>query len=83
MAQLGSHHFLDLCSTWRSRRCQQWVVLGINAYMLLILGVIQEGEGWTPSVSTSLALIKATCADIEDKLEVDPQFSQVMVHLSH
>ena len=58
-------------------------VLGINAYMMLSPHLIQEGESWTASVSKSLALIKATCADIEDKLEVDPQFNQVMVHLSH
>ena len=27
--------------------------------------------------------MKATCSHIEDKLEVGPQFNQLMVHLSH
>ena len=58
-------------------------VLGVNAHMLLSLHLIQEGESWTASVSKSLALIKATCSDIEDNLEVGPQSNQLMVHLSH
>ena len=45
--------------------------------------LIQEGESWTAPVSKSLALIKATCSDIEDKVEKGPQDQNLMVHLSH
>ena len=34
-------------------------------------------------MSKSLEMIKALCSAIEDKLEVDPQFIQLLVHLSH
>ena len=58
-------------------------VLGVNAYMTFSPHLAHEGESWIASVSQSLALIKKTSSNIEDKVEVDPDFSQLMVHLPH
>ena len=57
-------------------------VLGISASMMLNPHLIQQGEDWTGSVSKSLAMTKAKCSAIEDKLEKDPQYHMLMLHLS-